>query len=491
MATEQDLLDLDFRRQVTDEITSSENDFRKEESRKRFDIWRGNLHEIIKEEMLKEYSLETVEKFRVQSSINLVPRIIKEKASIYKNPPQREFTNLNEEQQIYVDGIYNSLNANSVLRQGNQFFKLQDQIAIQVLPKKVGNEIKIWLRVLQPHHYDVIPMPEDPTQPMVYIINLNDENRHIATFGDSTERKQARDFINQEIADWDDQRRLLARFAWWSENFNFITDGFGEIKSDPENIINPLGRLSFIDVANQLEKDFRFWVFKESLLKRFQIDFAKDLTDLTENIKMQGFATGLLIATKKPNIINIGPRKMMFLPLDPNNPDARPSFDFKTPSPDISAQMQVIQDKLAMYLTSDDIDPKTISGKADANTFSSGIERLLAQIQRFEATKDDIELFKGVERKLFDLLRDQNNFLATQNIEGFEIIPDDADLNIEFSRPEKLETQRELEERWITLRNEGLATNKRAIMEIYHVSSEKAEEIMKSIEEELMRGESA
>jgi hypothetical protein len=489
VAVEQDILNYEFRRNVTDQITAAENDYRKEESRRRFDIWRGNAHEIIKHEMLEEYTLKTVEKFRVQSSINLVPRIVKEKASIYKSPPTREFTNLNDEQTDYVLELYETNKYNIALKQANQFFKLQDQDQIQVLPKEVNGQVKLCARVLQPHHVDVIPREDSPEDALVYIVNLNDENKHISTFQDSTDRKLNRNFTDQDIADWDDQRRLLARFAWWSDNYNFITDGFGDIKSDSEDIANPLGELNFIDVANPAEKDFRFWVYKESLMSRFQIDFAKDLTDLTENIKMQGFATGLLIATKKPEIVDVGPRKMMFLPLDPQNPDARPSFDFKTPSPDITGQMQVIQDKLAMYLTSDDIDPKTISGKTEANKFTSGVERLLAQIQRFEATKDDLAVFKDVEWQLYDKVKKYNNVLASQNVPGYQFIPEDSEVNVSFNKPEKLETQDELEARWINLRNEGLATQKRAIMEIYHVEGEKADELLLELADEFKQPE--
>jgi len=485
VAVENDILNSELREKITAEITGSENDYRKEESRRRFAIWNRNLHEIVKKEMLKEYKADTVDKFRVQSSINLVPRIIKEKASIYKSAPTRYFSNLNEKQLEYVETIYKINKYDVTLRQANQFFKLQDQDTLQIIPKKIGQNVRMPARVLQPHHFDVIPREDDPTEPLVYIINLLDETKFISTYNDSTDRKLSRDFVNEVIADWDDERRLRARFAWWSEHFNFITDGFGTIKTPEPTNINPLGELPFVDVANPADKDFRYWVFKESLLNRFQIDFSKDLTDLTENIKMQGFATGLLIATKKPVTIEVGPRKLMYLPLDPNNPDARPSFDFKTPSPDISGQMSVIQDKLAMYLTSEDIDPKTISGKTDAVRFNSGIERLLAQIQRFEATKDDLLLFADVELMLYDKIKKTNNMLAASNVAGYEMIPEDSEVNTVFNKPEKLETQDELESRWINLRNEGLATRLRAIMEIYHVDAAKAEEIALSLDQEL------
>jgi len=146
--------------------------------------------------------------------------------------------------------------------------------------------------------------------------------------------------------------------------------------------------------------------------------------------------------------------------------------------------MQVIQDKLAMYLTSEAIDPKTVSGKLEAATFNSGIERLLAQIQRFEASKDDLMIFKDVEHKLFDLVKKYNNLLVAQNVPGYISIPEDAEINLSFNKPEKLETQSELEERWINLRNEGLATTRRAIMEVYGISKEKAEELEQEIASE-------
>ena len=481
MAQEQDVLNEAFRKQVLDEITAPENEFRKNESRRRYAVYNNNLLEIVKSELAKEYSLETVEQFRTQTSINLVPRIIKEKASIYKNAPERTFTELNDVQEEYVKELYLDNKFNVTYKNANTFYKLQDQDTIQWIPQNG----KIHGRVLQPHHYDVIPSDQDVMNPMCYIVNLLNEERFIASFSDSTERHSSRNFTDEIIADWDDQKRFLARFSWWTDNYNFITNGFGGIVSDTADITNSLGTLPFVDVADPSDKDFRFWVFKQSLLVRFQIDFCKDLTDLSETMKMQGFSTGILIAEKKPESINIGARKFMFIPLDPNNPQAKPSFDFKNPTPDLLAQMNIILDKLSMFLSTQGIDPKLVSGVANVQQFNSGVERLLSQIQRFEASNDDLDLFRWVESRSYGIIKGWNNILAADLAPGFQMIPDESEVMVNFEKPEVIETKKEREDRQIVLVDNSLQTRKKAIMNIHEVDQDTAEEMMKEIENEM------
>lgn len=484
MVFEDDILSEGFRRQVMEQITANENDERKDESRRRFEIWAGNLHEVVKEEMSLEYGRETIEKFRTQSSINFVPRIIEEKASIYKFMPDRIWENVTEEQAEYIDDKYEENEYNVSFKKANEFYKLQDQVELQIIPNELND---LPARVLQPHHYDIIESPVNPENKIVTILGINDETRHIRTFRDSTERKQSRNFVNQFIGDWDDKRKLLARFVWWSDNYNFITNGFGELISDPDDITNPLEVYPGIDVADKAEKDFTYWVFKESLLVRFQIDFSKDLTDLTENIKMRSNPVGVLIADKKPETVDIGPRKWTFLPLDPNNPEMKPSFTFVSGDGDIGSQMEVIKDKLAMYLSSENIDPKSIAGSLDGGQdFNSGLDRLLSQLQRFEATQRDFDLFRRVEKQFFELFKLWNNRFASEGVEGYQMLPDDAKLNINFHKPEKLETQDETETRLLRLMNEGILPKKRAIMKIMDVSKEDAEEIILELDQELV-----
>ena len=116
--------------------------------------------------------------------------------------------------------------------------------------------------------------------------------------------------------------------------------------------------------------------------------------------------------------------------------------------------------------------------------FASGIERLLAQLQRFEATQRDFDLFTRIESKFFELVKQWNNFMAAQGIDGYQIIPDDAELRVNFEKPQKMETQDEKEARVIRLKNEGILPKKRAIMDILDIPEEEALRIMQELDKE-------
>jgi len=480
VATEEDVLSCEYRKSVLDEICTVENDYRKNESRRRFEVYNNNIHEFVKDELVREYDYATVEKFRTQTSINLVPKVINEQASIYKNSPKRNFYGLTEDQEQYVLDKYDNFRYDISLKKSNKYFKLQDQGLLQIIP---NSNMELKARFLQPHHYDVIPSDDDVTKPMAVIINLLNEQRFISTYQDSTERKTSRDFMDGKIADWDDQRRFKARFTWYTDNYNFITNGFGDIVSDESDIENSLGELPFIEIADEAEKDFRYWIFRESLLTRFQLDFCKDLTDLAETIKMQGFAMGILFAKNKPESVNVGPRKFMYIPLDPDNPELKPQFDFKNPSPNIVAQMNVILDKIAMFLSSYGIDPKSVGGVTNVQEFNSGVQMLLAQIKRFEASNDDLQLFKWVEQKLFKKFIKWNNLMATNGIDGYQVLPEEAEVMVNYVKPQAIETQKEKEDRYIRLIENGLSSRVRAIMDIEEVDRETAEKIIIEIDQ--------
>ena len=481
MAKEDEILNIEFRKQVLDEIQMPENEYRKNEARRRFNIFQNNLHSEVKNELIKEYDLQTVEKFRTQTSINLVPRVINEQASIYKNPPSRKFSELNENQEDYVKRKYEEFKYNVIYKKANKFYKLQDQCLIQITPNK-NNELQS--RILQPHHYDVITRDDDPTKILCVIVNLQNEDRFIKSYNDSIERDQSRNFFNEIISDLDDKKQSQKKFVWWSDNYNFITNEYGEITSG-EEIENSLGELPFVDVTDPCEQDFGYWVFKESLLVRFTIDQCKDLTDLTETIKMQGFAMGILFAKEKPQSVNVGPRKFMFIPLDPDNPELRPQFDFKNPSPNIVAQMNVILDKLAMFLSSYGVDPQTVGGVANVSEFNSGVQMLLAQLKRFEASNDDIALFKWVEQKFYKKFIKWNNLLASNQIEDYEMLPENSCLMINYVKPQMTETQKDKEERMMRLFENGFISKKHAMMEIFEVDAETSKKLIEGIDKEM------
>jgi len=194
--------------------------------------------------------------------------------------------------------------------------------------------------------------------------------------------------------------------------------------------------------------------------------------------------------------MQIGPHTLLFLKKDPRgDAAAQPEFAFATPSPDLASSIRLTEMLLAMGLTSEGLDSSMIAtgpNSQGATAYTSGYERLLSQIEEFSASQDDIELFESAEEELFDLLRRWSN--ALQNVTGpLELRPElkngivgeNVKLNVSFKTPQMIQSQSEKEDSAIKKIEAGLMSRKMAVMDIYDVDKDKAEEIIQEIDKEL------
>jgi hypothetical protein len=387
------------------------------------------------------------------------------------------------------DGIldlYEEFGVNVALKRANQKFKLHDQCAIQVIPK----DGKIVLRVLAPHQYDVIPDPENPEKAAAFIISTYDrfeldsqtqraEDVQGSAIGAKNEANSTSG--NMEIADKLDYLLPVKKYIIWTKDQVLsVNENGGLIESQP----NPIGALPFIDVAHW--KDFEYWVRRGSGVVEFALDFSVVLSDTVNTNRLQSYAQAVITAEKVPESMTVGPQHILFLPLDPTRPEMKPSFEFVNPSPDMKSSLD-LQDRLLNYfLTSRGIDPKSISGDGKAQVYSSGLERLLAMIDRFEASQDDVDIFKCVEREVSYLMR-----AWYQAIRGTPMLdpeydfgdwPEDAEVCTSFAQPQMLKTDAEKEQSVVYRLENGLMSRVEALMELRGTSKEEAERLALEID---------
>jgi hypothetical protein len=262
-------------------------------------------------------------------------------------------------------------------------------------------------------------------------------------------------------------------------------DGKGNILS--EDPTNPIGILPFIDIHH--EKDMEFWVRLGQAITDFSIQFNASLSDLANIVRMQGWGQAWLKGPKEllPESIVVGVNKILKLPIDVNN-NISTEFGFSTPSPDLQGSINFIETMLAMFMSSRGIDPKSVSGKADSKTYySSGIERLLALVEKFEATKEDYSLFKRVEYELFEIIKRYINIYG-----GTEVLPtwrygilnEDSYEYTEFNKPEMIQTESEKLDVIQKKLELGLITKTEAIMMDRGIDKDQAEAILQEIEAE-------
>lgn len=494
---ELDLRSADVRIAVLEDIKSEENYRRKRDQQKRFDVYNDRQDIYILERLRREFSIKTVNDMRKILSINLAKRIIDEKSSVYCRPPVRTFytrsgVELSEDQDSQIEHLYKWTRSDMMLKRSNVFYNLHDQCAIMVVPDKMGG---FKTRAIPPIHYDVVPSTKDPERAHAYILNVWDFNMHSSVRDGSTEPTQLdrykgmSDSRNQKTADDDDRQALLQRYVVWTKDYHYVMDGKGNIKG--EVMPNPIGILPFIDVA-PLDKDFQFFVRRGSSTVDFSLDYGMMLSDNANVIRLQAYSQAVIASEEIPNDMTVGPNHILHLKLDPDKPELNPSFQFVTPSPDLAGTQAFLESMLNLHLTSEGQDPSILSPKGDGGQrYQSGLDRLLAMISKFEATRDDFDMYRGVEQQLCKIISRWSN--AYQNTVGEgslddglkgAMLPEDLMVDVKFAEPEAVQTKKDLEDSVIKLLGESLISRKEAIMKLRDVSAEKADEILTEIDME-------
>ena len=484
-------------KQIIQEIESDENKRRKAEHAKRHDVYNDHQRPHVLTQLMNEFSPKTVQEMRTCTSINLSRRMVDEMASIYKRPPVRDVeietqagaeTEAQAALKSAILGLYEEFRVNVALKRANQKYKLHDQCCIQVIPKKG----KICLRVLAPHQYDVVPDPTDPEKAIAYIISTFDRSsldaviqaaQDIQGQAVGSKNQVAGNGLDKEIADQNDYQAMTKRYIIWTAEEILTVDAGGNVLSrDP----NPILELPFIDVAQ--DKDFEYWIRRGSGVVEFALDYSTVLSDTVNTNRLQSYAQAVITAEAIPSSVTVGPNQILFLPLDPARPEMKPTFEFVSPQPDMKSSLELLDRLLNYFMTSRGIDPKSISSDGKTQTYASGLERLLAMIDRFEASQDDLDLFTCVEKEVYELMR-----AWYQVIRGTELLeqeydfgewPEGAEVCTQFAQPQMVQTTADREASAILKIENGLMSRVEAIQELRGVSKEEAQRVADEIDRE-------
>jgi hypothetical protein len=484
-------LDQNYRKSVIEQINTEENKQRKAASLKQYEIFSDRMHQYVVEYLRKQFSASTVREMPVVSSINLPKRIVTQEASVYRNEPSRQFTTTNEKEIEQLNLIYDDMAFDAVMLKANQIYKLQDQACVMIIPKN-GDLIA---RALYAHQYDVIPMENDPEAAEAYIISTFDRSLYISQdssagnptgYQGNSGYNSNPDGVNQHIADRDDWRAGEERYVVWTKDYHFVMDGNGSVMG--EEMASPLAQyqvMPFVDIASN--KDFEFFVRSGQSLTDFGVQYCGALSDLGNIVKLQSYSQAWMSGSKElmPENLVVGVNTILKLPIDPND-KVETKFGFASPSSDLAGAANYVEMILSNFLTARGIDPKVITGKGDASKFSSGVERFLSLIEKFEASKSDFALFHDVEDDAFDIIKAWiNTLIGTDQLESeYQIsrISEDTDLYVKFAEPAMIQSRQEKVDAIQKEMELGLMSRVEGIMELRGVSKEMAIQIASEID---------
>ncbi len=466
------LLNLLERKQIVNEIKSYENIDRKKKSLRDYEIYNDNAYPYVKEALTCQLTKETADQMPIISNLNIAKAVVQKEANIYTDPPKRTYEDITDADEEVLEMIYSDCGFDSVFGKSNRYYKLRNQSFVQVVPKNG----KIKLRVLHGHNIDVIPDGDDPEQAFAYIISSFDKAIYL---------KAGQDNNNQIIADADDYKASLEKYQVWTKEFVFTMNGRGDLVSEP--IPNAIGMLPFVDVA--AGKDFEFFVRIGQALTDFTVDFNVAWSDLMYICRLQGYSVGVLSGDPnlKPESMTVGPNRMLFLPKNPSAESAL-EFKFESPSPNVADTLKSIDSLVSTFLTTRGVDAKAIQSNNSGNTsYSSALERLLAMIDQFRASKEDFDLYKVVEMQIHSIvtkylsLLSGTEFLDIKYSVSQSIV--NSQLSVQFHKPEMIETKSEQLDNSKKKIDLGIADAVSVLSEIEGISTDQAEEKILEIQD--------
>lgn len=468
---EQMLLDPMYRTKIIQEIKGNENRERLQNSQAEWDVYTGNIRPYVEQKIIDRFSLTLCREVPIVSSVNVLKKLVNSKASIYKNSPTRDFSEVTDEQIEVINLIYNDMRCDFSLLEANKLFELQKK-QTHLLIEPINGKLR--MRPVKAHQVNVIPDEFNPEVGEIYIFSsyskiLNDNKREI----------KEQDFVNQKIADYDDSELQNERYVVWSKNFHFLMNGKGEILS--EEIESPIaGVCPVVEISAM--KDFVYWREETNDIAEFCINFNMHLSLLGQIVEQQGFSQAIIQGPENllPQSISIGPNRILKLINDPNIPNGDVNFSWATPSADISSAQAYAESLLAMFLSSQGIEATSITGTAQADRFSSGIDRLLSQIEKFEASKETMAIFKEAEKDIYHIIKAWHNASLSQDILDDKylttMISEDSEIMVKYSEPSSAITEMErleLAERKVDL---GIWTKEKALAFVDEITLEMAEE---------------
>lgn len=329
--------------------------------------------------MLIKRRFANPESFRV-FQVNIVKKIVSRRATAYQTPPVRTFEGWD---QAAATELYQNANIDAVLKRASKLTKLLKTTTLQVVWTEPHG---LQVRVLTPNILDA--EWTDPEHP----------ERMVVTHAASDPAKTT-------YADW-------SATTYQRRNAN------GHPIPTPGNAsnVNPYCVLPFVPLFDRLP-DADFFLPGGDDLMGAQKALNVGLTNLWRAVELQSHGQAVAKGLPIGDPIQTGPDKVILLPKDGEFAYAAPN----TPIPDILEALEFLMRSTASTndCTADVLDL--------SKTAESGSAREAQRIDLKEARLDDIALWRGYERRLFEVIK------RVVNTHRPGTIPDSATVRADFT----------------------------------------------------------
>lgn len=466
MKNQDELLDPAVRKRIIEDIEGTENKRRKNEMYRRYQCYKDQTFRYVQAELIKQFDPSTVNEMSYAlSNLALVRKVIDKLARVYKYGVEREVyvdSKKDDELTENVKEITDELDVDRKMKKANRYFKLFKNTLMYIRPVPAGEEDDVkTIRIdpLPPYLYDVVEMKDEREKPIAIILSNYSPSQSRAmgmplqaivpgTDGRNGNVVNAYNFpgdgVDQVIADTPGDEKGC-EYIFWSAKYHFVCNSKGEIIAGPEDELNPLGELPFVNYAE--DQDGSFWAIGGEDL----VDGAVLVNSMVTNIMHIGVTQGYgqLVVTGKdiPSQIKVGPNKAIKLNQESTD-DPTPTFEYKSANPPLDQLRALVEMYVALLLTTNNLSTSGVQSNLSGGVaFPSGIAMMIDKAESMEDVEDQRQIFVDNEPVVWEKYAKWATLLASKNELTEELaehlLPEEFDLRIRFGKPAAIESEKE------------------------------------------------
>jgi len=421
-----------------------------------FEISEGNLIKYVKGTLKNQISPESyqvaVERL---APINVWNKIIKKLSKLYSNNPTR-YTDNPADQEI-VD-YYVNKGLNRHMGNLNENYNSYKWSTVEIYEDPTSNEINF--RSIPSHQF--IAYSDDRVNPLRPTAIVKFMGQHFD-----------KDNVSRDKF-----------FIYTEDSFVSVLDNGDLVEEDMQENegINPFGVIPFQYVS----------MSEYMLVPTPDFDTFKMTVLIPVLITDQNFGSLFLslpiIYAVDAGLENLPVSPNMFVNLKSDGVDGKQAqIGVVRAEPDLQSQMDHVKNQLAMWLETRDIKAGTI-GNLDGDNFSSGISKIISEMDTLENRKTQQEVFRRVEHSFWKRLAVIHNTLAKAGRLKFRKLfsdPESLEVNIDFGEEQIIESKADKIDRLVKELNAGLISKGRAMRQLnQNMTDEEVEQLLIEIEEE-------
>jgi len=240
------------------------------------------------------------------------------------------------------------------------------------------------------------------------------------------------------------------KFVWWSHRYHFTTDIKGELidinpELDPNDAVkNPIEILPFVNFSK--DQDGEFWALGGEDLVDGSILINQLLADTYFIQKLQGQGIFYMAGKGLPEKYKVGPSDAIVVKKEEGDPPL--DIGFASSNPNIDASLNMIEQQLALILSTNNLEPGTIQGDLSATTAASGIQEIIRRSENLDNLTDQQELYRDNEPLIMDLIVKWHNLLFEKQMLDDDVrqigsISEEASYSLKFPEPQVYKGEKE------------------------------------------------